>query len=560
MCIKQTQIESVFFVLLRNYCDKLYIDTRMDDIMLQVSQVKVQLNNDDDLKNIIAKKLRISVDQILSYTIHRRSLDARRKHDMSFVYSFLVEVRNESKVLSKNINNVSSHVNDNSVMDFLNKEYSDSPKIAIIGFGPAGMFAALTFARAGINVTVYERGEEVDNRIKSIEEFKVNRVLNPNSNIQFGEGGAGTFSDGKLTNRKKDPLGKWLFEELVKAGAPEEILYVHNPHIGTDKLVHMVKNIRKEIISLGSKVLFNSTVTDIEKKEDGLHITVDGETLKFNDVVLAIGHSSRDTIEMLYRNQCDIIQKPFAVGMRIEHKQTLINKAQYGENHSHPKLGSAEYKLTHQTKSGKGVYTFCMCPGGLVVPSSSEEGMLVVNGMSEYKRDKVNANSALLVTVDEKDFQSSHPLAGVEFQRKLERRSFELGGSNYNAPVQRVVDYMNNVETSQLGDVLPSYSIGVKYANLRVLFSDSINQAFIEAIPKMGQKLKGFDSSDALFTGVESRSSSPVRIVRDKSSMQSTNFSGLYPTGEGAGYAGGIVSAAIDGIRVAKTILEKYVK
>jgi len=528
--------------------------------MIAITQLKISINNTENLKNIIAKKLRVSPDQVLDYTIQRRSLDARRKHDIFFVYNFTVDVQNESELLMKNIQNVAPYIEKGNQMEFLDKEYKKDKKIAIIGFGPAGMFAALTFARANVNVTVYERGEEVDKRMASIERFNTERTLNINSNIQFGEGGAGTFSDGKLTNRKKDPLGKWLFTELVKAGAPEEILYVHNPHIGTDKLVDVVRNIRKDIITNGSTVHFDSYVSEIIPNGNGLELKVNGETHHYDEVILAIGHSSRDTIEMLYKNKCDIVQKPFAVGFRIEHRQKEINKSQYGENFNHPALGAAEYKLTHQTKNGKGIYTFCMCPGGLVVPSASEEGMLVVNGMSEYKRDKINANSALLVTVDEEDFNSSHPLAGIEYQRNLEKKAFQLGGNNYNAPIQKVIDFMNNNQTTELGNVLPSYSVGVTFSNLRSIFSEKINQAFMEAIPRLGDKLKGFDSKDALFTGVESRSSSPVRIIRDKETMQSTNFKCLYPAGEGAGYAGGIVSAAIDGIKVAKIILESMAK
>lgn len=528
--------------------------------MILISQLKISINDNATLSAIIAKKLHISEDQILNFTIQRRSLDARRKHDISFVYNFIVEVRNENKVLSKKLQNVTSYIDKEHHMQFLNQTYPQDKKIAIIGFGPAGMFAALTFARAGVNVDVYERGEEVDKRAKSIEQFITKRVLNTNSNIQFGEGGAGTFSDGKLTNRKKDPLGKWLFQELVNAGAPEEILYVNNPHIGTDNLVNVVKNIREEILSLGSSIHFESTVTNILPKNDGLVITVKDNHVYYDEVILAIGHSSRDTVKMLYDNDCDIVQKPFAVGFRIEHLQSDINKAQYGNNYNHPKLGAAEYKVTHQPSTGKGVYTFCMCPGGLVVPSSSEDGMLVVNGMSEYKRDKINANSALLVTVDETDFGSKHPLAGMEYQRNIEKIAYELGGSNYDAPIQKVEDFINDKVTTALGKVLPSYSIGVKFSNLRSVFSNEINQSFIESLPKLGAKLKGFNSKDALFTGVETRSSSPVRIVREKETMESTNFKHLYPTGEGAGYAGGIVSAAIDGIRVAKTILEGLIK
>ncbi|AIO18494.1 tRNA 5-methylaminomethyl-2-thiouridine biosynthesis bifunctional protein MnmC [Candidatus Izimaplasma bacterium HR1] len=525
--------------------------------MLLVNQVKVEISdNIEDFKPLLSKLLRVSIEDVLDYRIERRSVDARKKDMIFFVYTLSVKVKGEKRILSKNIPNVSKQVFKHSDVDYTKLNYAKDKKVAVIGFGPAGMFSALKFAQAGVNVTVFERGEEVDKRIKTIEEFSTSQILNTESNIQFGEGGAGTFSDGKLTNRKKDPLGKWLFSELVKAGAPEEILYVHNPHIGTDRLVEVVKNIRKEIIELGSTIKFNSKVSNILPHKKGLNITIGEDVEYFDYVILAIGHSSRDTIEMLYNNKCNIVQKPFAVGFRIEHKQEMINKAQFGPNHNHPKLGSAEYKLTHQTKDGKGVYTFCMCPGGLVVPASSEEGMVVTNGMSEYSRDKVNGNSALLITVDEKDFESSHPLAGIKFQRNLERKAFELGGSNYKAPIQTVGDFINNKTTTELGSVLPSYSIGYNFSNLRNVFTEKINDAFIEAFEKMGNKLKGFNSDDALLTGVESRSSSPVRIVRDKESFESLSTKGLYPVGEGAGYAGGIVSAAIDGIRVTHKILD----
>ncbi len=525
--------------------------------MLLVSQLKVSINDDNtDLTNFISIKLRVSKAVILDYSIQRRSIDARRKDDISFVYSVLVKVKGEKGILTKSIPNVAKHVFTYDDIDLSKLQYDKDKKIAIIGFGPAGMFSALSFAQAGVNVTVFERGQEVDKRIHTIEQFNSNRVLNTESNIQFGEGGAGTFSDGKLTNRKKDPRGKWLFNELVKAGAPEEILYVHNPHIGTDKLIKVVKNIRKEIIELGSKIQFSSKVTNITPHKEGLHLDVNGETQYFDYVILAIGHSSRDTIEMLFNNKCDIVQKPFAVGFRIEHKQSMINESQFGSSHTNELLGAAEYKLTHQTKT-KGVYTFCMCPGGWVVPSSSEEGMVVTNGMSEYKRDRVNANSAVLVTVSTEDFGSEHPLAGIEFQRSLERKAFTLGGSDYSAPIQTLEDFINNKTTTSLGDVLPSYPIGVTYSNLRSVFSEEINEAFIESFSKFGNKLIGFDNKDALLTGVESRSSSPVRITRDKETLQSINFSNMYPTGEGAGYAGGIVSAAIDGIKVTHKILEK---
>ena len=526
--------------------------------MLIINQLKVSINdNTDNLTIAISKKLRMNQDSIIHYKIVKRSTDARKKHDIYFVYSVLVEVENESNILSKKIKNVELYKEVNRNLDIDKVEYNKNKKIAIIGFGPAGMFCALRLLESGIQATVFERGEKVEDRVETIKDFTINGKLNTESNILFGEGGAGTFSDGKLTNRGKDIRGRYVFEEFVKAGAPKEIMIVNNPHIGTDKLINVVKNIREKIESFGSVIKFNHKVNNIVPKDSGILLTVNGIDEFFDYVVLATGHSARDTIEMLYNNNCNIAQKPFAVGFRIEHRQTMINKSQFGDNYNHEKLGAAEYKLTYQTKLGKGVYTFCMCPGGLVVPASSEEGMVCVNGMSEYKRDKVNANSAVLVTVNETDFNSNHPLAGIEFQREIEKKAFVLGGSNYFAPIQTVGDFINNTTTTKLGSVLPSYSIGVKYSNLRTIYSGSINNAFIEALNHMGNKLKGFNNNDALLTGVESRSSSPVRILRDKETLQSTNFKNLYPTGEGSGYAGGIVSAGIDGIKVAEVILNK---
>lgn len=528
--------------------------------MLLISQVKVKIDDqNDDLAIIISKKLRVGLEDILGYTIERRSIDARRKENIFFVYNLYVKVKGEKRILSKNIPNVSKQVFQYAEVDYFKLKYNTTKKIAIIGFGPAGMFSALKFSQCGVNVTVFERGEAVDDRMKTIEKFESEGILNTESNIQFGEGGAGTYSDGKLTARRKDQRDKWLFQEFVNAGAPKEILYVQNPHIGTDKLVNVVRNIRKEIESKGSSVNFNSKVTNIETFKDGINLTVNDTVQFFDHVILAIGHSSRDTIEMLYKNNCEIVQKPFAVGFRIEHLQSMINKTQFGKNNKHPKLGSAEYKLTHKTKD-RGVYTFCMCPGGLVVPAASEKGMVVVNGMSEYNRDKVNANSALVITVDGRDFKSKHPLAGIEYQRDLEKKVFILGGSNYKAPIQTVADFINDEVTTELGTVLPSYPIGVRFSNLRSVFSKEINEAFIEALTSFGTKLKGFDCKDAILTGVESRSSSPVRILRNTDTMQSTNFNRLYPIGEGAGYAGGIVSAAIDGIKASEQILNQLIK
>jgi len=529
--------------------------------MLIINQLKVSINdNTDDLLISISRKLRIDKEEIIKYNIIKRSLDARKKHDIYFVYRVYVNVKNESNILARNFTNVEQYTEKVNALNVEDKEYNKTKKIAIIGFGPAGMFSALHFKDSGIKVTIFERGEKVENRIKTIENFTTKGILNTESNIQFGEGGAGTFSDGKLTSRGKDKRAKYIFEEFVKAGAPKEIMFVHNPHIGTDKLINVVKNIRKELESFGSIVKFNHKVSNIISNKSGILLTINGKEEFFDFVILATGHSSRDTIEMLYYNQCKMEQKPFAVGFRIEHKQSMINNSQFGENVNLKKLGAAEYKLTHQTKLGRGVYTFCMCPGGLVVPASSEEGMISVNGMSEYNRDKVNSNSALLVTVNEKDFNSNHPLAGMKFQREIEKKAYLLGGSNYYAPIQTVGDFINNVKTKKLGSVLPSYSIGVTYSNLRSIYSEDINMAFIEAFKSMGNKLKGFNNNDALLTGVESRSSSPVRIIRDRETLQSTNFKNLYPTGEGAGYAGGIVSAGVDGIKVASAILKKIEK
>ncbi len=525
--------------------------------MLIINQLKVSINdNTDDLSNAISKKLRVNKEDILNFEIIKRSIDARKKHDIYFVYRVFVNIKNESNTLSKSIVNVEQYKDNENGLDTKDITYNKNKKIAIIGFGPAGMFSALHFKESGMKVTVFERGEKVEKRVETIEKFTSKGVLNTESNIQFGEGGAGTFSDGKLTNRGKDKRAKFIFNEFVKAGAPKEIMFVHNPHIGTDNLIDVVKNIRKSLESFGTVIKFNHKVNNIIPSGSGIMLTVNNKEEFFDYVILATGHSSRDTIEMLYNNQCNIEQKPFAVGFRIEHKQSMINKSQFGENDNLGKLGAAEYKLTHQTKSGKGVYTFCMCPGGLVVPASSEEGMISVNGMSEYNRDKVNANSALLVTVNKTDFNSFHPLAGIEFQREIEKKAYVLGGSSYYAPIQTVGDFINNIKTKKLGSVLPSYSIGVTYSNLRSIYSEDINNAFIEAFKNMGNKLKGFNNLDALLTGVESRSSSPVRILRDRETLQSTNFKNLYPTGEGAGYAGGIVSAGVDGIKVATEIIK----
>ncbi|MCL1948782.1 MAG: hypothetical protein FWF59_03520, partial [Turicibacter sp.] len=429
----------------------------------------------------------------------------------------------------------------------------------VIGFGPAGMFASLLLAQKGYRPIVLERGEAVDERVKSIDDFWLNGNLHANSNVQFGEGGAGTFSDGKLTTRVKDLRGRKVLEEFVAAGAPEDILYMAHPHVGTDLLRGIVKNMREEIIRLGGDIRFNAQVKDFVI-EDGklVGVKVGSELIETNHAILAIGHSARDTFTKLHERAVDMTAKPFAVGVRIEHPQAIINQAQFKEFATHPALGAAEYRLTHKAANGRGVYTFCMCPGGLVVPSSSEKGRLVTNGMSEHARDQENANSGLLVTVGPADFGSDHPLAGVEFQRRLEEKAFGMGGSNYVAPAQLVGDFLKGQASKKIGSVKPSYALGVKMTNFNRLFEPELIEAMKEALKAFNNKLRGFSMDDAIMTGVESRSSSPVRIERSSETFQSPTAAGLYPSGEGAGFAGGIVSAGIDGLKCAQAIIEEF--
>lgn len=524
--------------------------------MLKITELKISINQSLDLLDALAEKLQIQKQDILSHTILKRSLDARKKQDISYVYQVAFSLKDESKILRRKLKYITPYEEKKLDHTYFNQTYDTSKKIAVIGFGPAGMFSSLMLSMAGIKVTIFERGESVDERMKTIENFEQNRVLNTNSNIQFGEGGAGTYSDGKLTSRSMDERGRWMFEELVEAGAPNEILYVHNPHIGTDILVDVVRNIRKKIISYGSEIKFNTVVKQISPQNEGYILSTDQEDLYFDKIILAIGHSSRDTFEMLYENKIELIQKPFAVGFRIEHLQQTINKAQYGESFQHKLLEPAEYKLVNQIDN-KAVYTFCMCPGGYVVPASSEEGLLCVNGMSKYKRDNMNANSAILVTVDQNDFKEDTPLAGMHFQREIERKAFLLGGSNYNAPVQLLGDFVQNKISKEFKSVKPSYEIGTTFANLRSIYSEPINKRIIQSLKVFGNKVKGFDQLDSVLTGVETRSSSPIRIVRDKENMQSVSHKNLYPIGEGSGYAGGIVSSGMDGIKASEIILNE---
>ncbi len=526
--------------------------------MIRIQEIKLTLDETlDDLPKKIIKKLRISKEDLLSWRIVKESLDARKIADIHFTYCIDCKVKQEEKVLHHNpkVTRVKEY---HYVYPKTGKQ-SLKHRPIIAGFGPAGMFAALILAQMGYCPLVIERGENVEKRIKSVEEFWKNGKLDPNSNVQFGEGGAGTFSDGKLTARSKDLRVHKVLEELVHFGAPKDILYMAHPHIGTDLLRDIVKQLREEIISLGGEVRFQSKLTDLKIKDGKLCgiVVNDTEEIAADQLILAIGHSARDTYRFLYEKGVAMEAKAFAVGARIEHPQSLINKAQFKQFADHPRLAAAEYRLTHSARNGRGVYTFCMCPGGSVVPSSSMEGGVVVNGMSEHARDKENANSALLVQVRPEDF-GEHPMDGIAYQEKLERKAFVCGGGDYKAPAQLVRDFLQHTKSNAIGKVKPSYALGVTPCDLHDILPEYITSAMEEAIVALDHKLKGFAYDDAVLTGVETRSSSPVRLNRTKDDLQSINVQGLYPCGEGAGFAGGIVSAAIDGIRCAEQIIQAF--
>ncbi len=404
-----------------------------------------------------------------------------------------------------------------------------------------------------------EKGKDVDSRIKDINKFSSTGVFNPKSNIQFGEGGAGTFSDGKLYTLINDPRSKYIFEELIKAGAPEEIAWSASPHVGTDKLRGVIKNLRNEIIKLGGEVRFETCLTDLEIKDNKLKAIVvnDKEKIPVDELILATGHSSRDTYKMLYDRQLKMSQKPFSIGLRIEHHAEMINKSQYGDNYKHPKLSTAKYKLVQHLKYNRSVYTFCMCPGGYVMGATSEENTVVANGMSEYAQDGENSNSALLVPITTSDFASDHPLAGIEFQREWEKKAFIAGGSNYSAPVQLVGDFLENKASTEIKNVKPTYKPGVNPTSLNSCLPDYVIESIRNALPLLETKMKGFAHPEAVLTGIETRSSSTIRIERNKSYQ--SNISGIYPAGEGAGHAGGIVSSAIDGLKVAEAIIHAII-
>ena len=528
--------------------------------MLRISNLKLNIDEDKSLlKKLILNKLKIKEKELLSYKIYKESIDARKKGKIDFVYTVDVQVKNEDNLLNKKIKDITKVKQ----VEYIGVESGNGKlehRPVIVGSGPAGLFAALLLAQRGYNPILLERGLDVDNRSIDIDAFWKDRKFKSNSNVQFGEGGAGTFSDGKLTTRIKDIRCRKVLEELVKFGSPEEILYSHKPHVGTDILKNVVKNIRQEIIRLGGSVKFEAKLTDIiiEDNEVKNIVINEDEIIETNIVILAIGHSARDTYRMLHEKGVKIIQKPFAIGARIEHPQEIINKSQYKEFANHERLGAAEYRLIEHTSNERTVYTFCMCPGGMVIASASSEGELVTNGMSEHARDQANANSALLVNVLPQDFESNHPLAGIEFQEKYERLAYKLGGSNYDAPIQLVGDFLKDTISTKIGSVEPSYKPGYKFVDLRECLPEFVTDSMKEALVLLDNKLKGFAMNDAILTGVETRSSAPVRIVRDEDTLESINTKSLYPCGEGAGYAGGIITAAVDGIKCAEKVIQKY--
>ncbi len=521
--------------------------------MIRINNIKLKIGN-EDIGSAVCKSLKILPESIIELHIRRKSLDARKKNDIHYLYTVDAVVKNEQIVLKKcRDKNVSVSTYKKYELPDVNVNMKYKP--VVVGFGPAGMFAGLVLAQKGLKPIILERGKNVDARTEDVNNFWSGGKFNSESNVQFGEGGAGTFSDGKLTTRIKDARCGYITDSFIKAGAPVEIAYDAKPHIGTDKLKTVVKNIRNEIIALGGDVRFESRLTDILIENSSVTAAVINgtEVIKTNDIILAVGHSARDTFKMLYEKNVTLEQKPFAAGVRIEHRQCDINKAQYGDAAN--KLPTADYMLTYTTKEGRGVYSFCMCPGGYVVAAASEEGRLVVNGMSEYARDGENANSALLVQVFPEDFDSDNPLDGIEFQRKMEEMAFVAGGKNYNAPAQRYEDFKLGRITKTEGTIKHSYRPNITFADLNEVLPSFISDSIKEAIPEMGKRLKGFDCDDALLTGVETRSSSPVRITRNPENGFSININGLYPAGEGAGYAGGIISAAADGVRQAENVM-----
>jgi hypothetical protein len=527
--------------------------------MLRITEFKLPIDHpEEDLRPALLQRLGIGSDDLLDFTLFKRSYDARKKSsELCFIYTIDFKVADEAALLRRFADDrhlgpapdVSYHV-----VGQAPEGLSERP--VVVGFGPCGIFAGLLLAQMGFKPIILERGTEVRQRTKDTWGLWRKNVLKPESNVQFGEGGAGTFSDGKLYSQIKDPKfhGRKVLHEFVKAGAPEEILYVSKPHIGTFRLTGVVENMRHQIEALGGEVRFQQRVTDVLIDNGQLQGVVldSGEQINSRHVILALGHSARDTFRMLHGRGVYMEAKPFSVGFRIEHPQSLIDRARLGKYAGHPKLGAADYKLVHHAKNGRSVYSFCMCPGGTVVAATSEPNRVVTNGMSQYSRNERNANSGIVVGITPEDYPGG-PLAGIELQERLESHAYLMGGSTYEAPAQLVGDFIAGKASSALGSVEPSYKPGVKLVDLADALPAYAIEAIREALPAFDKQIKGFAQHDAVLTGIETRTSSPLRITRD-ASLQSLNVKGLFPAGEGAGYAGGILSAGVDGIRVAEAL------